>query len=131
MAPKSISTLLKQEWELIVHAVDTLLPKNPSFRFLTFLGLLVGALALLSSFGSSDRNGPNEPVLTQVELDVAKTYARREHVTLEAAKAAIVAARPSPEEQRRFEYERKQREQAVEAIQADLCQTQPWLDRCQ
>ena len=130
MERRTYLTALRQKWSQLAHTLNTILPKSSSFRFLAILAMAIGAINLFSPMIARQPDQLTEPSLSPAELEVARTYASREHVSLEAAKAAIVAARPTEEENRRFKYEREQREKAAEDIQVGLCQSQPWLDRC-
>ncbi len=128
MAQRSIGQLLKQEWDLIAHTVDTILPKSANFRFLLLLALVIVGLSLLTP---RERQPTGPAPFSRSEQEAIASLMRDNGWSREKAERVVLNNRPTAEEQRRFEYERKQREQAAEAIQVGLCQSQPWLDRCQ
>jgi Arc/MetJ-type ribon-helix-helix transcriptional regulator len=92
------------------------------------LSMIPGAAVI--SIWLSIPSGPVDP-LTRSEREMIPRLVR-DGAFKDAAEAEreLIAARPSEEEMRRFRYEREQKQKDIAAVQASLCEQQPYLDRC-
>ena len=96
----------------------------------TVLWIMVAAgFALLFLRPASRPTGPAP--LTPLEESTARDIARSTNVPIETARVLVMEHRPSAEDERRWAYEREQRDSDAKALHSAACQTSPWATGCQ
>jgi hypothetical protein len=116
------------QWAFLLPEADQ---KRRAMFVLATSGTVAVAILATVHLGPGRPKASVDDGLTLQELELAKTIVEFEHLPLTRAKQRVIAMRLTPEQKRRMEYERRQREKEIESIQTSVCRMQPYLDRCQ